>query len=314
MGSARAAQRTSALLLGAAVLATLTACGGNEPIQQPMATIATTTTRLASANIVGLDRKAAQACAAPTRAAGAPATIAVADPALLDGLCALGLQDRLVGVAGGAPAYLGDKIAGLAHLTSPTDAALTIGTTDSAAANTALGRTRVLPSPTKDWRATFTALAAAVRMPTEGRAVLDAYNTAASQAATKTDAVTTQVSLVRFTADGRAWAMGTAPLCAQVLADLTAQRPQPQRTPAPVPMTDGDYSAAEGDLIYVSLQGAGGKRTGLAAMESTPWKELRAVTAKRQLLVQDEVWYATGGPVAASAILTDLTNTINSSS
>ena len=323
MGSATgtrrtAARRAAALTLGtAATLAAtlvLTGCGGKEPIQQPMASIVTTTTRIASANIVGLDRKADEACAAPTRAAGTPATIAVADPALLDGLCALGLQERIVGVDGRGPGYLGSKIASVPAVSSPTDAALTLGTDASAKANAALGRTRVLPSPTRDWRASFTALAAAVRMPAEGKAVLNAYAAAAADIATRTDAVHTEVSLVRFTDDGKAWAMGTAPLCAQVLADIRAQRPQPQRKADPVQLTGGDDAAAEGDLIYVSFQGGAGKKTGVAAMESAPWKQLRAVVAKRQLLVQDESWYAPGGPVSASAVLRDLSNTINTSS
>lgn len=310
--------RTTTMLAALAACVTaagaLTGCSADEPIQQPLASISTTTTRMASANIVGLDRQDQRACAAPTEAPFAPDSIAVADPALLDGLCALGLQDRIVGVVGGAPTYLGERISGLPELTARTDAAITLGTASSPAANRASGHTRTLPAPGDGWKDAFESLAAAVRMPAEGRAVLKKYADAVAAAATATDARQAVVSLVRFTEDGKAWAMGTAPLAAQVLADLGAQRPAPQRRSEPVLMSGDDFSAAEGDLIYVSYEGDGGKKAGLQAMTSQPWNDLRAVVAHRQLLVQDASWYSPGGPVAASAVLHDVSNTLNSSS
>ncbi|NMD54665.1 MULTISPECIES: ABC transporter substrate-binding protein [Tsukamurella] len=292
----------------------LSACGGSEPIQQPFASISTTTTRLASANIIGLDRKPDEACAAPVTGTAAPAAIAVADPALLDGLCALGLQNRVKAVAGDVPVYLGTTLAKAPKLTGGAQADVTVGTAQSAEANRRAGRAVIVPAPSADWRRSFLALADAVRMPAEARAVLDEYQRDAAEKSVKIDAVHNTVSLVRFTADGKAWALGSSPLAAQVLADLKVVRPEPQRKPEAVEMSDDDVSAAEGDLIYVGYEGDKGREHGMAVMMSKPWKQLRAVVAKRQLLVQDSAWFSAGGPVAAGVVLHDVSNTIKASS
>ncbi|MDF0529753.1 ABC transporter substrate-binding protein [Tsukamurella sp. 8F] len=296
-------------------VAATSACGGGEPIQQTMSSVATTTTRLASANIVGLDREPDAACAAPTRATGAPARIVVADPALLDGLCALGLQERVVGIAGVAPAYLGSVLAKTPRATGAArNGDVVLGTSGSAGAEATLGHATVLPSPAAGWRASFTALAAAVHMPTEARAVLARYDKDVKTTSVSIDAPHQMVSLVRFTADGAAYAEGTTPLAAQVLADLGVERPAAQRRPEPVRLTGDDFSAADADLVYASYEGDKGQKSGMAIMESAPWLHLRAVVAKRQLLVEDASWYSPGGPVAANAVLHDVQTSIRSSS
>ena len=304
----------AAVALAVVAGTTLSACGGSEPIQQPFASIVTTTTRLASANIIGLDRKPEQACAAPVNGGPAPAAIVVADPALLDGLCALGLQNRVTAVAGDVPSYLGPTLAKVPKLTDGVRSDVAVGTAKSADANRRAGRTVTVPAPSDDWRRSFLALADAVRMPAEARGILDAYQRDAADKSAKIDAVHTTVSLVRFTADGKILALGTAPLAAQVLADLKAARPEPQRKPEPVEMSDTDVSAAEGDLIYVGYEGDKGREHGTAVMTTKPWKQLRAVVAKRQLLVEDSAWFSAGGPVAAGIVLHDVNNTIKASS
>ncbi|TWS26190.1 ABC transporter substrate-binding protein [Tsukamurella sputi] len=312
--------RVGTIRAGAAIALTvvtgtlLSACGGSEPIQQPFASIATTTTRLASANIIGLDRKPDEACAAPVAGTAAPAAIVVADPALLDGLCALGLQDRVKAVAGDVPAYLGATLAKAPKLADGVQADVALGTAQSAEANRRAGRTVTIPAPSADWRRSFLALADAVRMPAEARAVLDRYQRDAAEKSVKIDAVHNTVSLVRFTADGKSLALGTAPLAAQVLADLKVVRPELQRKAEAVEMSDGDLAAAEGDLIYVGYEGEKGREHGMAVMTSKAWKDLRAVVAKRQLLVQDSAWFSAGGPVAAGIVLHDVSNTIKASS
>ncbi len=310
LGTTRAG---AAIALVVAAGAALTACG-SEPIQQPFASIATTTTRLASANIIGLDRSSDEACAAPVSGTAAPATIAVADPALLDGLCALGLQNRVTAVAGDVPSYLGPVLTKAPKLTDGARADVSVGTADSADADRRAGRTVTVPAPSADWRRSFLALADAVRMPAEARAVLEKYQRDAAEQSVRIDAVHNTVSLVRFTADGKSFALGTAPLAAQVLADLKVVRPEAQRKPEPVEMSDDDVSAAEGDLIYVGYQGDKGREHGMAVMTSRPWKDLRAVVAKRQLLVEDSAWFSAGGPVAAGIVLHDVSNTIKASS
>ncbi|ADG79541.1 Periplasmic binding protein OS=Tsukamurella paurometabola (strain ATCC 8368 / DSM / CCUG 35730/ CIP 100753 / JCM 10117 / KCTC 9821 / NBRC 16120 / NCIMB 702349 / NCTC 13040) OX=521096 GN=Tpau_2943 PE=4 SV=1 [Tsukamurella paurometabola] len=300
--------------MAAAAMAAVSACGGQEPIQQPFASIATTTTRLASANIIGLDRKADQACAAPLAGTAAPASIVVADPDLLDGLCALGLQNRVKAVGGAVPSYLGGTLAKVPQLGDGAQADLVVGTDRSGEANRRAGRAVVVPSPSADWRRSFLALADAVRLPAEARSVLDRYQRDVADATLKIDAIHNVVSLVRFTADKRSLAEGTAPLAAQVLSDLRVARPEPQRKAEPVLMRDGDFSAAEGDLIYVGYQGEQGRDFGMEQMTSKSWKDLRAVTAKRQLLVEDSSWFSAGGPVAAGIVVHDVTNTIKASS
>ncbi|GAA4385070.1 TroA family protein [Tsukamurella soli] len=306
---------TAALATAATVAATVTACGGDAPIERPMSSVVTTTTRIASADIIGLDRDPDAACAAPTHSTAAPARIIVADPDLLDALCALGLQERVVAVAGASPSYLGSKLAAVPQTTGParpTD--LVLGTAGSRAWNTRLGHATVVASPTADWRVSLTAVADAVHLPAQGRAVLTSYDQSVTSTATSIDAAHNTVSLVRFDADSKAYAEGTAPLCAHVLADLGVLRPAAQNTPTPVRLAGDDFSAADGDLIYASYEGTAGQAYGAAVMESKPWLDLRAVSAKRQLLVDDSVWYSAGGPIAAGDVLHDVSESIRSSS
>lgn len=310
----RVGTTTANAAIALATVTLLSGCGGKEPIQQPFASIATTTTRLASANIIGLDRKADDACAAPVVGTAAPASIVVADPDLLDGLCALGLQNRVKAVEGTAPSYLGATLAKVPKSTDGARADVSVGTEKSADANRRAGRTVVIPAPSTDWRRSFLALADAVRMPAEARAALDRYQRDAAEKSVKIDAVHTVVSLVRFTADRKALAEGTTPLAAQVLADLKVVRPEPQRKPEAVEMSDGDYSSADADLIYVGYEGEKGRAFGMSVMTSTAWKDLRAVTARRQLLVEDAAWFSAGGPVAAGIVLHDVSNTLQASS
>ncbi len=300
-------------LVGAAALS---ACGGgDEPLERTMSSVAETTTRLASADIIGLDRDPNAACAAPNRSTAAPARIVVADPTLLDGLCALGLQDRVVAVAGTAAPYLGTQLGAVPRAAGPARAGdLVLGTADSRAANAQLGNATVVAAPAAGWRASFQAVADAVRLPALGRTILAGYQRSVASTATSIDATHNMISLVRFTADSKALAEGTAPLCAQVLADLGIERPAAQTGRAPVALTGSDFSAADGDLIYVSYQGPQGQAFGMRVMESGPWLSLRAVSAKRQLLVDDGAWYSPGGPVAAGAVLHDVANSIRSSS
>ena len=99
-----------------------------------------------------------------------------------------------------------------------------------------------------------------------------------------------------------------------MLADLKVVRPGTQRAAEAVELSGDDLSAADGDLIYVGYEGDEGREHGMSVMTSKPWKKLRAVVAKRQLLVEDSAWFSAGGPVAAGIVLHDVSNTIKASS
>lgn len=278
-----------AVPFGLAVLLLAAACGDDgSPITQPQTSVAQSTVRVASINIVGLDRKLAEACADPAPAGVGPDRIVVEDIAMLDGLCALGLQERVVGLGDGAgdasvPDYL-------PFLNLPT---VTADSSDTVVRTPAGG----------DWEAKFRTLGAQLRMSDRAIAVIDELRDDARRVGLGSDAAHYRVSLVRE-ADGDAVALGTDSFAGQILDWMGADRPPAQRE-GTVELS-GDLAAADGDVIYIGSPGYAAPEI----VETDAWQALGAAKVSRQFLVDDPLWFGPGGPTAAAAVIHDVGNTI----
>jgi iron complex transport system substrate-binding protein len=102
---------------------------------------------------------------------------------------------------------------------------------------------------------------------------------------------------------------------ASVLAAVGVDRPAAQRFTdkpyAEIGSTDpelakADFSAADGDIVYVSFDSPAAKQRAATVLDSDAWRRLSATRDNRVFVVNDEVWQTGRGPVAARGILDDL--------
>jgi iron complex transport system substrate-binding protein len=284
-----------------------------------------TTSRIAAVDLVNPDRDADTTCQ-PTAEldAGAPdpQRILVADPSLLDALCALGLQDRVVAtttVDGTLPTYMGDAVHSLPTIgdvaapdaakavASDPDLVLTLG--DSPVTASLGDVPDAVVDPAADWKQRFVAVAAAVGRTEAGDERLQGYLDTATAIGNRAGARYTQASLVRFTADSTV-VLGTDAFAARILTDVGAQRPPGQRDPEPTVLDDKNFEIADGDVAYIGFDGKEGQDHGTSVLETDRWLDMGAPSWGRTRIVDDEVWYRSGGLSAANIVLLNLRGTL----
>lgn len=255
----------TALATTAVALVALTGCSS---APDDASTIDRTTTRIAGAGVVGIERDTTTACATPTPvdAGLAPGTthpvvhtvgetqvpvdpqrIVVLDPAALDAVCALGLWERLVGAAtvdGNTPQpeYLGSGISevpGIGTVGEPDVDLIDQANPDlilgSSPASDGLYEELGAVAPTvftgSDpvfWKAQFQLAGKALGRSGAATAALEQYQKDAAQAGVDITAAQTQASVVSFGPDSLS-ILGPATFAGQVLADTGVRRPQEQR-------------------------------------------------------------------------------------
>ena len=306
--------------------------------------IVRTTTAVAGADIVGIDRDTRTAC--PAQAPADPAdgstrtvrgvngdTTVPADPQrivvlstqALDTACQLGLWEKVIGATtpdnGSQPSYLGDgiaKIPGVGSLTAPDPAKikalapdLILGTqpfdNDTNSRLSAIAPT-VFDGVGGGWQQDFLAGATTLGRGTAGQDSLDRYHTEAQETGANLQSAQTQASLVRFGADSIT-VRGSDTFAAQVLSDAGVRRPQDQRDGS-FPLSPDHLQKAEGDLIYVSFDGDKGKAHATSVMKSSDWEDLGASGDHRVWVVDDQIWSG-NGVVAARSLLADLRSSLN---
>jgi len=280
-----------------------------------------TTSRVAAVNLVNPDRDANTTCQPPAPldpGAPDPLRILVADPGLLDALCALGLQDRVVAtttVDGVLPTYLGDAVHSLPTIGDTEDPDTAKAADADADLVLTLGKSPLTVAlgdvpdasidPAADWKQRFTAVAAAVGRTEAGNERLQGYLDTAAAIGKRNGARFTQVSLVQFTADSTV-VMGTDTFAARVLTDVGAQRPPGQREPGPTVLDDKNFEIADGDIVYIGFDGPEGQDHGTSVLESDRWLDMGAPGWGRTRIVEDQVWFGTGGLCAANIVLLNL--------
>lgn len=316
-----------AVALTAVTSAACAGSGGTVPGEE---TITKSTTRIASVDLADPNRDTAKTCRAATDAdpgAADPRRILVTDVALLDALCGLGIQSRVVGaptVNGTIPAglsYLGPWLAAVPQIgnqdaidpakASATDPDLVLSLGPDPVAEQVKAHS-VSIEPNQSWQNTFLAVARAVGRSAAGQERLDDLGRITKDIGRGTDAAHTQASLVRF-GDDSISVQGTAPFAAQIMTMLGVQRPPAQRVPGPIPVTDKNLKAADADIIYTGFS-TPDQAFGRKVLTSDSWLALGAPTWKRVFIVDDPLWFGPGGLAAAWCVVWDIQITINSAS
>ncbi len=269
-----------------------------------------------------------------TRVRADPQRIVALSGDELDALCALGLQSRIVAAAlpdgsDAQPSYLGTVIHELPGAGTRTDPDL--DAIRAAGPDLILGSVALTPeqypvlseiAPTvfsgpagATWKDTLRTVGAATGRREAADALIADFERAADRTGADNDATHFQASVVQFT-DTTMRVFGVDNFAGSVLADVGVDRPAAQRfTDKPyveIGITDEDlgnrpdFSAADGDLVYVSFATAQARERAPKVMDSDAWKRLSANRDNRVFAVNNEVWQTGEGVVAARGILADL--------
>jgi iron complex transport system substrate-binding protein len=348
---------SAAAVLTSVVVTALGGCGqpGGEPaspVDEP--TVITSTTRIAGAGVLGNQRRPDESCAPaplaadpddrPTwtvrHAAGeteVPAEaqrIVVLAGDVLDSLCALGLQGRIVGAAlpdgsDAQPSYLGTVVHDLPAVGTRSEPDLDaikalnpdlILGSEALAPDAYPGLSSIAPtvftgSAGAAWEDNLRTVGAATARVDATNRLIDEFTAAADRTGTENDATHFQASVVQLT-DKSLRVFGPDSFPGSVLADVGVDRPAAQRfTDKPyveVGTSDEDldnspdFSLADGDIVYVSFETPAAKDRAGEVMNSDAWKRLAATRDNRVFVVNNEVWQTGEGIVAARGMLTDL--------
>lgn len=333
-----------------ALAAALAISGCSHPAEPaagaPADGVVTSTTKIASAGVLGNQRRPDESCAPePARLDGPPPgpvkhaagqTSVKPDPMRivvlagdeLDALCALGLQTRIVAAAlpdgsDAQPSYLGTVVHDVpaAGTRSAPDLAaiaaakpdLILGsqalTPDAYPALTAIAPTVFSAAPGAIWQANLRMVGAATGRLRAADDLIAGFTDQARKAGEANDAAHFQASVVQLT-DTTLRVFGAESFPGSVLAAVGVDRPAAQRfTDKPyieIPLDDEDFSAADGDILYMSFASPAAKDRAAALLDSAAWRKLAANRDNRVFVVNNEVWQTGQGLVAARGIIDDL--------
>lgn len=262
-----------------------------------------------------------------------PERIVVLSGDQLDALCALGLQSRIVGAAlpdgtQSQPSYLGSVVhdlPGVGTRSSPDTAAIAAlhpdlilgaqGLTPGYPELAEIAPTVFTAAPGAGWEDNLRGVGAATARSGAADAVLDTFADQAAETGEAADATHFQASIVQLT-DTTVRVYGAANFAASVLRAVGVDRPPSQRfTDQPYLEISAsaadlsgraDLSAADGDIVYVSFASPAAKARAAAVFDSVSWRRLAANRDSRVFVVNNEVWQAGQGPIAARGVVEDL--------
>jgi iron complex transport system substrate-binding protein len=263
-----------------------------------------------------------------------PQRVVVLSGDQLDALCALGLQSRIVAAAlpdgsSTQPSYLGTvvhRLPGVGTRSSPDLAAIEAAKPDLIlgsqaltpklySALTAIAPTVFTAAPGAAWEDNLRGVGAATGRANAAGGVIDDFTKRAHDDGAAHDAAHYQASIVQFT-ENTIQVYGAENFPASVLTAVGVDRPAAQRfTDKPyteMGSTDADlagnpdFSAADGDLVYVSFASPAAKDRAATIFDSNPWRKLSATRENRVFVVNNEIWQTGEGVVAARGVVDDL--------
>ena len=263
-----------------------------------------------------------------------PQRIVVLSGDQLDALCALGLQSRIVAAAlpdgsSSQPSYLGTvvhRLPGVGTRNSPDLGAIRAAKPDLIlgsqaltpklySALAAIAPTVFTGAPGAAWEDNLRGVGAATGRADAAGGVIDDFTKKAHDDGAKHDAPHYQASIVQFT-ENTIRVYGTENFPASVLTTVGVDRPASQRfTDKPyieMGSTDADlagnpdFSAADGDLVYVSFSSPAAKDRAATIFDSGPWRRLSANRDNRIFVVNNEIWQTGEGVIAARGVIDDL--------
>jgi iron complex transport system substrate-binding protein len=268
------------------------------------------------------------------QAPGDPQRIVVLSGDQLDTLCALGLQSRVVGAAlpdgsSTQPAYLGGAVRGVPGVgarSHPDLKAIAAAHPDLILGSqgltptlypqlTAIAPTVFTAAPGAAWQDNLRGVGAATGRGAAASSLISGFSQRATDIGARHDASHFQASIVQLTA-GTIRVYGANNFPASVLGAVGVDRPASQRfTDKPyieIGTSDADLennpdlSIADADVVYVSCDTPAAADRAASILDSNPWRKLSANRDNRVYIVNNEIWQAGEGLIAARGIVDDL--------
>jgi len=328
----RDAPRT--LAATAAIVAAISGCSPSPqgPSAAGSTAVITSVTKIASAGVLGNQRRPDDSCARqparPDPGAPDPQRIVVLAGDELDALCALGLQGRIVAAAlpddqPAQPSYLGTvvhNVPAAGTRSAPDLAAIAAAKPDLILGSqsqtpgaypslAAIAPTVLTTAPGARWADNLRLVGSATGRDAAAGELLAGFTAAARQAGEAADATHFQASVVQFTdSTMRIW--GTENFAGSVLAAAGVNRPAAQRFSdqpyVEIPLDAPDFSAADGDIVYLSFASGQARDRASEILTGAAWRRLSANRDNRVFAVNNEVWQSGQGIVAARGIIDDL--------
>ena len=183
-------------------------------------------------------------------------------------------------------------------------------TPDAYGALTAIAPTVFSAAPGAIWQANLRMVGAATGRLRAADDLIAGFVDRARKAGEANDATHFQASVVQLT-DTTLRVFGADTFPGSVLAAVGVDRPAAQRfTDKPYLEIglDGspDFSAADGDIVYMSFASPAAKERAPALLESPAWRKLSANRDNRVFVVNNEVWQTGQGLIAARGVVDDL--------
>jgi iron complex transport system substrate-binding protein len=282
----------------------------------------------------GPETREVRHAAGTTEVRADPQRIVVLSGDQLDALCALGLQSRIVAAAlpdgaSSQPSYLGTVVHDVPAAGTRTSPDL--GAIRAATPELILGSQELTPqqygplseiaptvftgAPGAGWQDVLRTVGAATGRVDAANRLIDGFVQDAEKTGVQNDATHFQASVVRLTETTmRVYGIDDFP--GSVLKAVGVDRPAAQRFNdkpyVEIGITDKDlenspdFSAADGDIVYVSFESAAAKQRAATLFDGDAWRKLSATRDNRVFAVNDEVWQTGEGIVAARGILGDL--------
>lgn len=244
----------------------------------------------------------------------------------LDASLALGVKP--VGTVNGRgqqapPAYLGDKVAGIAIVGSvakPTvdkvveaapDVILAGGVADPQILDQLrkVAPTVVTYKPDEDWKAAFKRQGEALGKDDKVTEVLAAYDTRVNEVKGRLGAnATAEVSIVRWNPQGPG-VMQTGQFASLVVSDLGLKRPAAQQEAGfshGAPVSLENLARIDGEWLFLGTLNPQGAAALEKVRTSPAFQQLNAVKANRLVATDGSLWTSRGGPLAAIGVLADV--------
>ncbi|MCX6487408.1 MAG: ABC transporter substrate-binding protein [Mycobacterium sp.] len=301
-------------------LVTVAASGGcSTPADGPAAGsgsgVVTSTTKIASAGVLGNQRRPDESCAP--------------EPARLDAAPPEPVRHAAGQTTTAQPSYLGTvmhnlppagsrgalDLAAIAASRPDLILASQVLTPEAFGALSEIAPTVFTAASGARWQDNLRIVGAATARATAAAELIAGFDAQAKQAGAANDATHFQASVVQLTESVlRVWGADNFP--ASILAAVGVDRPVAQRfSDKPyleIGITDADLarspdlSAADGDIVYMSFASAAAKDRAPTVLDSEAWRRLSANRDNRVFVVNNEVWQSGQGLIAARGIIEDL--------
>ncbi|MFC7621263.1 ABC transporter substrate-binding protein [Microlunatus sp. GCM10028923] len=320
------------IMVGLALLATGCGSGGSTPSGAAPAPQRLGPTTAPGDDVCGETRPAAGPTAiehamGSTTVPDDPQRIVVLDSDKLDTVCALGLQDRLVGTISldsGQPSYLGPTIKAvptvgkiaepelekIASLKPDLILGSKFRTPDLYDQLSQIAPTVFTELVGLTWQENFLLDASALRRADQGQELLDQLKADAKTAGAEVDGAQAEASIVRFI-NGGIRIYGPTSFSGSVLELAGVSRPEFQQLKGAEDRRFAEISAeelpkADGKIIYVTAYGPDATAEQDRLLKDPLWQTLNGVKSGRVYLISDEIWMTGIGVIAADGILADL--------